>query len=83
MYYNTKIQIEVSTSKYLVVKNGNIINTSWNNNNKDFIKMHNSLSINRFHKGLVELDKYKILFTPSNNKTASRLLNAIHWYSKG
>ncbi|ACU07547.1 hypothetical protein FIC_01097 [Flavobacteriaceae bacterium 3519-10] len=82
-YYDTKIEIEIITSKYLVIKDGIIINTSWSNNNNDFIKLHKSLRINRLHKRLAELDKYKILFSSQSDETASTLLNAIHWYSKG
>lgn len=82
-FYNTKVEIQINSSKYVVIQEGKIISTSWSNEGKDFFKFHQSLFADRLTKSLNELDKFKFLFSNSeNNKTTSRLLNAIHWYSK-
>lgn len=84
-YHNTKTQIEVNTSNYLIAKNGKRIYSSWGRNRNDmFVKYSNSLNINEVNKSLNRLNDFKFLWdeNDSNKKTKSKLINAIHWYSK-
>ncbi|WP_407495025.1 hypothetical protein [Elizabethkingia anophelis] len=79
-YYNTKYKIEIDSSKYIVIQHGNIIQNSWGRNDR-FLKMHDSLNINKYEKNMRELNDFNFLFL-QDNKTISKLSNAIHWYSK-
>ncbi|WP_312418827.1 hypothetical protein [Epilithonimonas sp.] len=82
-YYNTKTKLEINYSKYIIVKDGRVIQTSWSNNNKPFLKLHNSLKLNIYKNNFSDLDKYSFIINNSeSDRTVSKLLNAIHWYSK-
>jgi hypothetical protein len=84
-YHNTKTQIEINTSNYLIAKNGKRIYSSWGRNRNDmFVKYRNSLNINEINKSLNELNDFKFLWdeNDSDKRTKSKLTNAIHWYSK-
>jgi hypothetical protein len=84
-YYKTKTQLEIDTSNYLIAKDGRRIYSSWGRNRNDmFVKYNNSLDLNEFNNGLEKLNKLKFLWNKKNTtqKTKSKLINAIHWYSK-
>lgn len=83
-YYNTKVKIEVNSSKYIVIQNGSIINRSWSRDAKDnFMRYHDSLNINRYMKGLKEVSDLSYLNSSfEKNQITSKFLTAIRWYSK-
>jgi hypothetical protein len=84
-FHNTKTQIEVNTSNYLISKNDRRIYSSLRSNRNDMLVKHsNSLNINEANKSLNSLNNFKFLWkeNDSNKKTKSKLTNAIHWYSK-
>lgn len=84
-FHNTKTQIEVNMSNYLIVKKDRRIYSSLKSNRNDMlVKQSNSLNVNELDKSLNSLNDFKFLWgnNDSNKKTKSKLTNAIHWYSK-
>ncbi|MDV3788671.1 hypothetical protein CMU16_14730 [Elizabethkingia anophelis] len=77
-YYNTKYKIEINLSEYIVIKDGEIIHNSWNNNDS-ILKYNNSLDIDKFKENMKSLDGFVFR---EENKTISKLSAAVHWYSK-
>jgi len=83
-YYSTKTKIEVNPSRYIVIQNGKIISRSWGVDKNDFVmKYHDSLNLNRYEKGIRELNKFSFLFNhDKTSKILLKLSNAVRWYSK-
>ena len=84
-YHNTKTQIEVNKSNYLIEKKGKRIYSSWGRNRNDmFVKYNNSLDISTLDKSLLKLNDFNFLWNKKdiNQKSTSKLINALHWYSK-
>ena len=79
-FYKTKSKIKIDSSKYLIIKDGHILHRSWTRNDK-IIKFRHSLNINSNKENIEELNNYSFIFK-QENKTISKLYNAIHWYSK-
>lgn len=84
-YFKKNTEIEINTSDYLIVKEGVYIYSSWGFNRKDnHIKYRDSLDLNDYEKELKSLNNFSFLWNIKNinEKGKSKLLNAIHWYSK-
>jgi len=84
-YFKKNTEIEIYTSDYLIVKQGEYLFSSWGLNKKDnHIKYRDSLDLNDFEKDLKGLNDFSFLWSNKNinEKAKSKLLNAIHWYSK-
>ncbi len=81
-FYNTKDKIEINHSKYIIVQDESIIHSSWSRDKNDkALRLRNSLNLNRYVEYMQELNAYNFIFN-EENKTVSKLSNAIHWYSK-
>lgn len=82
-YYKTDTPLEINTSNYVIVQDGNYIFSSWSQNNRDiFVKHNNSLDLNNLEKHLIEVNENSFLWDEKENQQKSKILNAIHWFSK-
>lgn len=83
-HFKTKTSLDIDTTKYIVVENGQSINSSWSRNKNDkFIKYEEALDLEDLSEKFIELNDYSISLNKSTlNIANSRLNNAIHWYSK-
>ncbi|MTH14530.1 hypothetical protein [Flavobacterium sp. LC2016-01] len=84
-HFKTKTEIEIDSSNYIIVKNGERIFSSWGlNKRENHIKFRDSLILNDFEKDLNSLNDFSFLWSDKkqHKKGHSKLLNAIHWYSK-
>ncbi|KAF2508738.1 hypothetical protein EYY60_16595 [Flavobacterium zhairuonense] len=84
-YFKKNTEIEIIATDYLIVEKGEYIYSSWGLNKKDnHIKYRDSLDLNDFENDIKSLNDFSFLWDNENfnEKGKSKLLNAIHWYSK-
>ncbi|MBO9585230.1 MAG: hypothetical protein J7574_13795 [Flavobacterium sp.] len=84
-YFRTKTEIEIDSSSYIIVKDGKFIFSSHGLNKKeDPIRFRDSLILDDFENELNGLNDFSYLWcnTKIHKKGQSKLLNAIHWFSK-
>ena len=85
-YFNMKTDLYLNSSNFIIVnEEGRWIHSSRGSDKRDsFMKYHDSLNLNDIDDSLKELHKYSFLWSDSNrqNKTISKITNALHWYRK-
>lgn len=84
-HYNLKTPLEIDTSRYIIVKNGRSITSTFSRKKNDnFIKYHDSLNLNENALSLEKLINFDNIFQSKESMTLaiSRIVNAVHWYSK-
>lgn len=85
-YFNLKTDLNINASNYIIVQGGKLIFASLGSKEKDSSKKYfNSLDLDEQSKSLGKLNKYSFLWSNFNinNKSVSKIKNALHWYKKG
>lgn len=83
-YFKTSTPLETNTSNYVIVQNGEYIYSSWSRDKRDtFMKHADSLDLEDIKDLFAEINENSFLWDESDFKQKSKLLNAIHWFSKG
>ncbi|GGG95790.1 hypothetical protein GCM10011416_11820 [Polaribacter pacificus] len=80
-YINNKTSIEVNSSNYIIEQNGDCVFGSWSAN-KEAKKIMDSLDLKDYEEYLLKINKHSFLWDLKKPNTNTKLLNAIHWYSK-
>lgn len=83
-YFPTKTELRIINSKYLIIdKNGRIKQlTGEIDSNHPLMTYQNSLNINEI-ENIIELNQFSFLKDSLENKSVSKIINALHWYRKG
>ncbi len=85
-YFNIKTDLYLDSSNFIIVnEEGQFIHSSMSRDRRDsLMKYNDSLNLNDFGDSLKKLHKYSFLWTDSKqqNKSISKVLNALHWYKK-
>ncbi len=82
-YFNTKSSLKIKLQEYLIIQQNEVIQRA-HKQDKDNrnIKYHDSLELSKYNRTLDKLSEYNELLKRSRRKMSTKLLNAIHWYSK-
>ncbi|MGC4234556.1 MAG: HEPN domain-containing protein [Niabella sp.] len=82
-YFNTKAPLKIKLEEYLIIQGNEVIQRSHRQDkNHRNIKYNDSLNLSKHNRALDKVIEYNELLKRSPRKISTKLLNAIHWYSK-